>query len=167
MGYAVFRIWPGSAPRPSPRSPLLLPAAIFLSLLPDADAVAGVLLGDMGRYHNNFMGSPLFGVLAAVIVAGALRLLAGAPFGFWFGLGLLCYELHVLMDYLTVGRGVMLLWPLSAERFSPPVNLFYGLHWSEGLLSRRHLWTLLTELAFAFVLVGLLELGARARRARS
>ncbi|NIV75262.1 MAG: hypothetical protein GWN37_10615, partial [Gammaproteobacteria bacterium] len=45
-----------------------------------------------------------------------------------FLLTLVCYELHVLLDYLTVGRGVMLLWPLSAERFAPPIYLFYGLH---------------------------------------
>jgi membrane-bound metal-dependent hydrolase YbcI (DUF457 family) len=167
MGYAVFRIWPGPASRLPPRLPVLLPAVIFLSLLPDADAVVGLLLGNMGRYHNNFMGSPLFGVLAALVVAGAIRLVTGARFGFWFGLTLICYELHVLMDYLTVGRGVMLLWPFSSERFSPPANLFYGLRWSDGLVSQRHLWTLLTELAFAVVLVGLLELGARARRARS
>jgi hypothetical protein len=43
----------------------------------------------------------------------------------------------------------MALWPLTGGRFQAPVFLFYGLHWSQGWLSVRHLWTLATELAFA------------------
>jgi peptidoglycan/LPS O-acetylase OafA/YrhL len=47
----------------------------------------------------------------------------------------------------------MLFWPLSAARFESPVKLFYGLHWSDGLVSVKHIWTLLNELAFALIAV--------------
>ena len=56
------------------------------------------------------------------------------------------------MDFFTIGRGVMVFWPLSLERFASPVPLFYGLHWSDGYLSERHLITLVTELGFLFLL---------------
>ncbi len=70
----------------------------------------------------------------------------------WGAMILLCFELHVLMDLFTIGRGVKVLWPLSDARYSPPIKLFYGLHWSDGWLSVRHLWTLLSEAAFAAVI---------------
>ena len=57
------------------------------------------------------------------------------------------------MDYFTVGRGVLAFWPFTAERFSAPVPLFYGLRWSEGWVSPRHVWTVLTEVPFAAVVV--------------
>jgi inner membrane protein len=66
----------------------------------------------------------------------------------WFFLVLLCYQLHILADFLTFGRGVMLFWPLTEERYTSPILLFYGVHWSQGLFSLKHLWTLVSELAF-------------------
>jgi hypothetical protein len=74
-------------------------------------------------------------------------------FVYWFGLVLLCYQLHIVLDFFTVGRGVMLFWPLSVVRFSSPIKLFYGLHWSEGFISIQHIWTLLNELGFTVLLV--------------
>jgi len=170
MGYLVYRSWPeGRSPTGSVRllgMSALLPAAVGLSLLPDADAAIGILAGDLGSYHNQLMGSPAFAVLAAVAVGLAARGLGGS-FGRWFALGLVCYQLHVLMDYLTIGRGVKLLWPLSGERFSPPFELFYGLRWSDGLVSVRHLWTLASEVLFAAVAWGLWRGAARLLRARA
>ena len=49
------------------------------------------------------------------------------------------------MDLFTFGRGVMLVWPFLPDRIEPPVYLFYGLRWSEGLASPWHLVTLMTE----------------------
>ena len=63
----------------------------------------------------------------------------------------------LFMDYFTIGRGVMLAWPLSSERFAPPFHLFYGLRWSHGLISELHWITLLSELFF----VGVLFFGLR------
>jgi hypothetical protein len=58
---------------------------------------------------------------------------------------------------------VMALWPLSEKRFLLPVPLFYGLHWSDGWLSLRHVWTVLTELAFTAVALFVSALRPRRR----
>jgi membrane-bound metal-dependent hydrolase YbcI (DUF457 family) len=64
----------------------------------------------------------------------------------------LSYALHVILDFFTFGgRGVMLLWPLTAQRFEAPFILFYGVRWSEGFLAVAHLTTLLTELGFVLI----------------
>ena len=49
---------------------------------------------------------------------------------------------------------IFLSWPLSEERFRSSFELFYGLHWSDGLISIYHLYTVFTELA-TLVVVGL------------
>jgi inner membrane protein len=124
-----------------------------MSVMPDLDAAVGILLGNLGRYHNNIAGTPVFGALVAfgaACLAGFARRSAGMRV---FSLTFVCYQLHVLMDYLTIGRGLMLLWPLSDERFRPPVHLFYGLRWSDGVFSTRHFITLFSELGFVLVLL--------------
>ncbi len=154
-GYVVYRLARRGSDEPPallhPRLPIpaLLVATIFLSLAPDLDSALGLLLGDFGRYHNNLSHSLAFGVLVA-LAAGGLAHFLGAGFGRGFGLALVCYELHVVMDYFTWGRGVMILWPASPERYSPPLLLFHGVHWSKGWLTWSHLWTVGSEL----VLVG-------------
>ena len=56
------------------------------------------------------------------------------------------------MDYFTIGRGVMLAWPFSSDRFSPPFPLFYALYWHEGLTSPKHMVTVTSELGFAGII---------------
>lgn len=150
-GYLAYRIGRRHSPRleaEASTSPLLLLTAALFSLLPDVDAMAGLLLGDFGRYHNNGTHSLLVGLALSLIVAA---LIAWKRQGFapWFILAASCYGMHVLMDAATPGRGVMALWPLSERRFLLPMPLFYGLHWSDGWFSLRHLWTALTEILFA------------------
>lgn len=121
-------------------------AGVALSLLPDVDAVVGLLLGDMGRYHNQMMCTPLFALIFSIVTGLAGWHWRGA-FRPWFILAFSCYLLHITLDFFTHGRGIMLLWPLSEERFRPPFTIFYGVHWSDGLFSSRHIWTALTEIA--------------------
>jgi membrane-bound metal-dependent hydrolase YbcI (DUF457 family) len=48
-------------------------------------------------------------------------------FVLWFVVLLASYEMHVIMDYFTVGgRGVMLFWPLTLQRFESPVARSLG-----------------------------------------
>ena len=152
-GYAVYVLARSYAPklelsRVGPLPGLLLLTGGF-SLLPDLDTVAGILMGDFGRFHNNATHSLVVGLALACAFGVLMHWRQGSGFGRWFGIALLCYELHVLMDWTTIGRGVMAWWPLTGSRFQAPVFLFYGLHWSQGWWSPRHLWTLATELAFA------------------
>jgi membrane-bound metal-dependent hydrolase YbcI (DUF457 family) len=141
--FRIFRRYLGSAGRA--RSACLVAVFAAFSLAPDLDSVAGVLFGDFGKYHNNMTHSMAFGLVVATVFA-----LFAAPFqrgrtAVWFLAALLCCELHVLMDYFTIGRGVMLAWPLTEIRYQPPVKLFYGVHWSDGWVSMRHLKTAVTE----------------------
>jgi hypothetical protein len=150
-GYLAYRIGRHQSPRleaEASTSPLLLLTAALYSLLPDVDSIAGLLLGDFGRYHNNGTHSLLVG-LALSLIGAALIAWKRQGFALWFLLAASCYGMHVLMDAATPGRGVMALWPLSERRFLLPLPLFYGLHWSDGWFSLRHLWTALTEILFA------------------
>lgn len=133
---------------------LLLGAAVFFSQLPDADSALGIWFGDFAAYHNNLSHSLFFALAVALVGGGILRTITGASYRSAFSFVLLCYGSHVVFDYLTVGRGVMLFWPLTSTRFQPPILFFYGLHWSEGFFSTSHFLTLANELSY--ILLGVL-----------
>ena len=157
-GYALYRLaqrrWPQlDQGRFGPFSRLAVITA-GLSLAPDADTVVGLLAGDLGRFHNNVTHSLFVGVAISLVFAGAIHWRRGRGFWPWLAVGLAGYGLHVLMDAATVGRGVMAYWPLTAARYQAPLIVFYGLHWYQGWVSPRHVWTVVTEMAFlASVLV--------------
>lgn len=146
------------------RWPQLLAVAILLSLLPDLPTALGLLNGDLAAFHNLQEHSLAAAVVASILVGFIASRATRSHGPAWFGLSLLCYGLHVGMDYLTVGRGVMALWPFTDARLGAPVRLFYGLHWSEGWLSWRHVWTIVTEaLAVGVIAWALLRLRAKRR----
>jgi membrane-bound metal-dependent hydrolase YbcI (DUF457 family) len=157
MGYVIYKIYqarrPGQTHRRFGPLPGLLVLAAGLSLLPDVDSIAGLLLRDFGRYHNNGSHSLLIGLAVALVIGALAWWRKRSGFVYWFSLVLLCYQFHIILDFFTVGRGVMLFWPLSSARFEAPVKFFYGFHWSDGLVSTNHIWTLLNELGFAFLAV--------------
>jgi inner membrane protein len=171
LGFVIYRLFRHAPQQPAlerapcfrPLPPFLL-ATVGLSLLPDLDAVVGAAVGDIGRFHNNVAHSALFGLLVAFAVGSCVWRLRKSGFLRWVLITLLCYELHVAMDYLTTGRGIMVLWPFSEARYSSPVHLFYGLHWSDGWLSQRHLWTLLNELSWVALVGSLIYVLAWRRR---
>jgi inner membrane protein len=157
MGYTIYRAIRPYSPKEnglSSRSisPLLL-GTIVLSMLPDLDAIPGLLFNDFRQFHNNVSHSLIIGLVVALGIGGLVWMRRRSDFKRWFTLALVCYELHILMDFLTVGeRGALLFWPLSPDRFRSPVKLFYGVRWSEGLISGHHLWTVVTELGFVICL---------------
>lgn len=174
-GYIVYRIARGYAAPPdaamagaetgqvTPNARDLLLTSAAFSLLPDVDSLAGLLLGNFGRYHNNVTHSLLVGAGLALGFGGVMSWRRHG-FWLWFLAAAGCYSTHVLMDAATMGRGVMALWPLSSRRYALPLTLFYGLHWSEGWLSVRHLWTVATELVFtALTMLFSLVWSARSR----
>lgn len=158
-GYLIYR-W--LSKRPVGLPPAMLWAGVGLSLLPDIDSAAGLLLGNMGKYHNHMMGSPFFALIVSLGVGVAGWRWRGA-FRPWFMLALVCYMTHIAMDFFTTGRGIMLLWPFTEERFRPPFSIFYGVHWSDGLFSSRHIWTMLTEIGTIAALVLILVVYRRMR----
>lgn len=156
-GYAIYRVWSWKRTDVRASSPKLraglLALVIGLSLLPDVDSILGLITGNFGRYHNNLTHSLFVGLVIAGIIGSIAAITRGYRFADGFLLTLVCYSLHVVMDFFTYGRGVMALWPFSAERFASPIPIFYGLHWSQGVVSARHLVTLATEMVFVFFVV--------------
>lgn len=157
MGYVIHKAYqarrPGQGLGQFGRLPRLLILTSALSLLPDIDSIAGLLLRDFGRYHNSVSHSLVVGLVVALVIGVLAWATMRAGFLDWFVLALLCYELHIVLDFFTGMRGVMLFWPFSSARFQSPVKLFYGLHWSDGIVSINHLWTLLNEVVFAALVV--------------
>ncbi|MCB0195215.1 MAG: metal-dependent hydrolase [Anaerolineae bacterium] len=131
--------------------------AFVFSLMPDLDVIPAFFAGNVSYFHNNFTHSLGSGLIVALIVGATCQMIQGRGFKYWSILALLCYELHVVMDYFTVGRGVMLFWPLSNERYEPAITVFYGLRRSNGLLTLDHVWTLINELCFVLLLLILMR----------
>lgn len=125
---------------------------IFLSLWPDADAVFGIWFRDLARYHNQFSHSLITIILAVPVLALGFKWWAQIAWRDGLLVTFVASLLHIVMDYFTYGRGVMLFWPLTVQRFQSPVLLFYGLQWSHSWRSPVHLLTLLNELLFMTVL---------------
>jgi membrane-bound metal-dependent hydrolase YbcI (DUF457 family) len=130
---------------------------VGLSMLPDLDVIPAILLRDMKAYHNNFSHSLIFAIPVAFLIAGIFQRIYRSNFWLWFLICLISYDLHVIMDALTAERGVMMFWPLTQDRFASPVKLFYGLQWGLGWSSIWHLWTIVTELCFAMVVIGAMK----------
>jgi membrane-bound metal-dependent hydrolase YbcI (DUF457 family) len=159
-GYVISKFATWNSPREGKAwkrqlSPVLI-IAVLASLLPDIDAIAGLLAKDLGRYHNNGTHSLVVG-LGVALLAGLIALfLDRRRYLNWFFIVLAGYELHVLMDFFTYdSRGVMFFWPLSSERFASDLILFYGVRWSYGWFAVEHLVTLATELVFVVGIYGL------------
>lgn len=128
-------------------------AAGILSLLPDFDSVVGILLGDFGRFHNNISHSLAFGLGASLLIGIVIKLIWKARFKFAFITVLCCYTLHIVMDFFTYGRGIMLLWPFTSQRYQSDILFFYGFHWSDGLIGLNHIVTLVTESLFIIIVL--------------
>lgn len=160
-GYAIYYLSRSRAPQPEIKRigplPVLLLNTVGFSFLPDIDSIAGFMAGNFGRFHNNITHSLVVGLILSLVFGLLMQRINRAGFRFWFLILLLSYELHVIMDAVTVGRGVMALWPFSNDRYVSQVPLFYGLHWSDGWFSSRHLWTLATELVFATVVIAMVN----------
>jgi len=157
VGYLIYRYSRSKMPVVTQQTlgplPILLVITVVFAMLPDLDALLGVLAGDIGRYHNNGTHSLVIGLAVSLVFAAFLGLWKKSSFFLWFLVLLIGYESHVILDYFTYGgRGVMLFWPLSPERFIPPFTIFHGVRWSAGVYTTEHLWTVATELLMVLVI---------------
>ncbi len=126
---------------------------LVFSMAPDADAVVGILLGNLASFHNQITHSLGFGfALCAVFLPVNRMMLPGWSARGVFALTATCFGMHLALDWMTYGRGVMLLWPVSGVRFKAPFEVFHGLRWSDGVYSARHVDTLINELTVLLVL---------------
>ncbi len=119
---------------------------IAFSLAPDLDVIPGLLFGNIAAYHNHMTHSIAFGLMVCLFYS-LIRCRMQPPRSFRRSISLTAaaYGLHLLMDFFTYGRGLMLFWPFTDERFSPPFLIFYGLRRSDGVFSSHHIVTFITE----------------------
>jgi membrane-bound metal-dependent hydrolase YbcI (DUF457 family) len=167
-GYLVYRLakgrlTPGSPGSAKPALPLLGISLLF-AVLPDFDAVPGLLWGDLERFHNQWTHSLAAGLGLAIAAASLLRWWVRSDFLLSFLAAFASYTLHVGMDFFTYDtRGVMVFWPFSSGRYASDLVLFYGVRWDRGWLAPEHLITLATELAFLLAAWGAMEALRRIR----
>jgi inner membrane protein len=167
-GYLIYKIAKDKLPGDTTRKWFMLPVHLLvfmgLSVLPDIDTLPGLIFGDMHGFHNNYTHSLISGLVIALVAAAVLSNLFKTTFLSWFPAALASYELHIIMDFFTSGRGVKLFWPLYPERIIAPVKLFVGFQWGLGILSPWHLWTFFTEAIFFLILFFLLNVLQKSRR---
>lgn len=152
------------------RSIFMLLIVVLISLAPDFDAIPGIIIRDFGQYHNQITHSFFFGLFVALLVSAFIWWWKKTNFLLWFFILWGAYSLHLILDYFTYGgRGMMLLWPISAARFRSNVSLFYGVHWSKGWLTVDHLITLITELVLLLIIAVAIQFirGWKTRRTAS
>ncbi|HEX7009526.1 MAG TPA: metal-dependent hydrolase [Phycisphaeraceae bacterium] len=145
----------------------VLYACLLVALgAPDLDFLLRLALDqpwlDHGGATHSLAATLLFAIFFAVLIRATLKppmtlatlaLLGGA-----------CCGSHLLLDFFTRGRGLMLFWPVSTLRWRFPVPLFYGAEHSHPWAIHLHLITLVTESAFAYA-VWLLARRIRKRQA--
>jgi hypothetical protein len=162
VGYVIYRAFRGcllaEGDNQETGALALLTLSSGLSLLPDVDALAGLALDDMRGIHNNLTHSLVTGAGVATLSGAWATRKRRSRFLDWFLFTLCCYESHVLMDFFSSRRGVMLLWPFTSRRFMRPVKLFYGFRWSRPLTSREHVLTAITETTFVLAIHFMLKL---------
>jgi len=141
----------------------LLFLCVFFSMLPDIDAAIGMLCRNMRDYHNQGTHSLLIACFTALIAGMTAETLRRGTGRAWSILVVTGYAVHVMLDYCCFGRGVMLFWPVSTQRYQSPIVLFSGVRWSDGFLSWQHVRTFFSELgvvacvAFSTWLIGRLH----------
>ena len=156
MGYAIYRYYKDRLPADRPqvwKLPFQLIMLTGLSMLPDLDVIPAVIFRDMKTYHNNFSHSLLFAIPVAFLIAGIFHCIYRSNFWLFFLICFVSYDLHIIMDMMTSERGVMMFWPVTQNRFTFPIKVFYGLQWGLGWFSIWHLWTIFTESLFVLVVV--------------
>jgi membrane-bound metal-dependent hydrolase YbcI (DUF457 family) len=174
-GSLMFVAWPAVRGRLDPdvsrTRQLLVGCAIFTGLMgPDADILLGLLYpGEpLAVYHNGPTHSLFAGLIFAVPFAIVVRLTARAPWRFLAITGALLYESHVVVDWLTWGRGVQMFWPFTETRFTAPFPIFIGVRHSVGAPLSTHMFTVVNDLVFGLVVWWVSRLAATrgARRKR-
>jgi len=130
--------------------------SLFFSLAPDLDVIPALLFRDFIGFHNQASHSITFSVVFVLVMAPLIdTLIRGPGITRALAIGMTGTLMHVLMDWMTWGRGVMLGWPWTDARFMMDPPIFIGLRWSEGVFSAHHLRTMANELVVTLPVIAL------------
>lgn len=137
---------------------------LFFSFAPDLDVIPGVISGAFANYHNQWTHSILFGLLFCISMSFVFNwIFRDLGWPIIIRIALAGYGIHLGMDFMTQGRGLLLLWPFSETRFGLEPPLFKGLRWSEGFVSPHHLTTIANELLIGAIAAGLFLISRQVR----
>lgn len=160
-GLGLFHVVHGHQPKElgRPRWKALAPF-LLLPHLPDVDFLISYLLYQNARFlHGEITHTPLFAILAALLIM---------PFRLFgsrlrtFILAAILIASHAFIDMSSgqpfigsPGIGVMLFYPLSTQRFSLPITLFYGIRHQtlQGLLSIHNLFAVLLDTLYVILYI--------------
>lgn len=122
-------------------------------LAPDLDALPALLSGEpITGFHNRGSHSLLAAAILAIPFTLICSLLAGGNWKFFWLIGFLAGLSHVVIDALTFGRGVQLLWPFTDARYGGHFYVLYGVRHSVKAPLGSHVLTVVNDLAFAALL---------------
>lgn len=155
-GYCLARLWPGTDQAPASRLQrrVTLGATIFAANAADLDFLPKLVVNT--DFHRGITHSIGLAVVLSLVTAGVVGWQAPRLRVSMFKVALLAYGSHLVMDLLTAGgRGMPVLWPLTATAMQSPVTVFPQVHHSEGLFYSGHLSVLAFELTYGVVLLGL------------
>jgi inner membrane protein len=95
----------------------------------DLDFIAGLLVGDVNRYHQSLSHSLLCALLFGMVSLAFFDRRAGSVAQV-LATGFLLYGSHLFIDYFSQDGsapiGIPLLWPVSNRHFLSPWPVFYG-----------------------------------------
>lgn len=126
---------------------------VFMVCGADVDFIPHVVLDPPSIFrHGGATHSLLTGMVAATLFAVGSRALVSASWLRLWIVGCLAWWVHILLDFFTPGGGVMVLWPITDERFVSPISLFWGAQHSQPFAFHQHVITLLTEIPFVLLM---------------
>lgn len=123
---------------------------ILIANAADLDFVPQIITGEL--YHRGITHSLVFALGLSAIAGSVANYAWKTSYKRLFWFTLVIYISHILLDCLTEGRGVQLLAPFTDSFYRLPINIFPGVHYSQGLWDIRNLLPLGFESIYAVVL---------------
>ncbi len=130
---------------------LLFATALLATLMgPDFDLVGWFFTdAPISTYHNGPTNSLFMITIGGVAFAIIARCIIRLPWPTLFAVGCTAYASHILVDFMTSGRGLQLFWPLSSARFQSPFILLRGVEHTGSVTLGTHALNLLSDILFA------------------
>ena len=110
----------------------LLLVSVFMANAPDFDFLPGILLGTPALFHQGITHSLGLAIAASLVVATFFQVRHSWHFPKIFGVCLISYTSHLLLDFFGPDRrfpfGIPALWPITTRVFISQVPLLWGVH---------------------------------------
>ena len=117
---------------------------IFIAAAADFDFIPQLMTGN--DYHRGLTHSLIF-TLGVSLIMGVISCSRWkSSFKAGFGLTFVLYGSHLVLDFVSAGRGIKFFAPFTEQFFHSPFVLFPGVHYSRGFFHYTHLFPIGYEL---------------------